>query len=37
VIGDLEAPGLYYAYPVGKAGRIVLLLRSELVRRLDLS
>jgi hypothetical protein len=31
---DLEAPGLYYSYRVGEAGRVGFLSRSELVRRL---
>jgi hypothetical protein len=31
---DLEGPGLYYSYAVGKTGRVVFLPRSELVRRL---
>jgi hypothetical protein len=34
MFGDLEAPGLYYSYAVGKTGRVVLLPRAELVRRL---
>jgi hypothetical protein len=34
MFGDLEAPGLYYSYAVGKTGRIVFLPRAELMRRL---
>jgi Tol biopolymer transport system component len=35
MFGDLEAPGLYYSYAVGKAGRVALLPRAEVVRRLS--
>jgi hypothetical protein len=31
--GDLEGPGLYYSYAVGKTGRVAFLPRSELDRR----
>jgi WD40-like Beta Propeller Repeat len=34
VLGDLEPPGLYYSYVVGQEGRIVVMPRSELLRRL---
>lgn len=34
MFGDLEGPGLYYSYAVGKTGRVVFLPRSELDRRL---
>ncbi len=34
MFGDLEAPGLYYSYVVGKSGRVAFLPRSELISRL---
>jgi hypothetical protein len=34
MFAELEAPGLYYSYAVGKSGRVVFLPRAELVRRL---
>lgn len=34
MLGELEAPGLYYSYAVGKTGRVAFLPRSELDRRL---
>jgi dipeptidyl aminopeptidase/acylaminoacyl peptidase len=34
MFADLERPGLYYSYTVGKAGRVGFLSRSELIRRL---
>jgi Tol biopolymer transport system component len=34
MFAELEAPGLYYSYAVGKTGRVVFLPRAELLRRL---
>jgi hypothetical protein len=34
MFGDLEPPGLYYSYAVGKTGRVGFLPRAELMRRL---
>jgi WD40-like Beta Propeller Repeat len=34
MFAELEAPGLYYSYAVGKTGRVAFLPRVELVRRL---
>ncbi len=34
VLADLEPPGLYYSYAVGKQGRLVFVPRSNLLRRL---
>jgi Tol biopolymer transport system component len=34
MFADLEAPGLYYSYALGKTGRVAFLPRDELVRRL---
>jgi Tol biopolymer transport system component len=34
MFGDLEPPGIYYSYAVGKTGRVVFLPRAELMRRL---
>lgn len=34
MLADLEPPGLYYAHPVGKGGRVVFLSRSEILQQL---
>jgi Tol biopolymer transport system component len=33
-LADLEPPGLYYAHPVGRGGRVALLPRSEILQQL---
>ncbi len=34
VFAELEEPGLYYSYAVGKTGRLVLMPRAEVLRQL---
>jgi hypothetical protein len=34
MFADLEGPGLYYSYAVGKTGRVAFLPHAELVRQL---